>query len=94
MFVKGDCVLFCVQKRQVMSLVMKIPAKKKKNVLILFAISCCAKSFKAKHILLTLIFTLYLKQTFINCPGSLTHHCVLLRHVPSHWDPEWRCGFL
>ena len=64
--------LFCVQKSQVKSLVMKILAKKMESVLILFAISSCAELFKTKQILLTSIFTLYLKQTFINWPGSLT----------------------
>jgi hypothetical protein len=45
---KADFVLFCVKKRQVMSLVMKILAKKKESVLILFAISCFTESFKTK----------------------------------------------
>ena len=75
MCLKGDFVLFCIQqKRQVKSLVMKILAKKKESVLILFAIFCCAESFKTKQILLTSIFTSYLKQTFINRPVSLTSH--------------------
>ena len=75
MCLKGDFVLFCIQqKRQVKSLVMKILAKKKESVLILFAMSCCAELFKTKQILLTSIFTFYLKQTFINWPGSLTRH--------------------
>ena len=74
MFLKADFVLFCVQKRQVKSLVMKILAKKNESVLILFAILCCAESFKTKQILLTSIFNSYLKLTFINWPGCLKHH--------------------